>query len=139
MQRCVPETIQEVIELTGFLCFLFRSTPNREVLWRQNRDFKFFRFGSRTFACCADMGPPTGNRGAPGATSGPLFPSNMTLQESNWVGPNFICGFCVAAKLAFSDRPLAPRGPKKGQKGPFGATHAKNGIDRLEANRISVV
>ena len=27
MQRCVPETIQEVIELTGFLCFLFRSTP----------------------------------------------------------------------------------------------------------------
>merc|ERR1712208_247534 len=44
-----------------------------------------------------------------------------------------------AAKLAFSDRPLAPRGPKKGQKGPFGATHAKNGIDRLEANGISVV
>ena len=27
MQRSVPETIQEVIELTGFLCFLFRSTP----------------------------------------------------------------------------------------------------------------
>jgi len=85
------------------------------------------------------MGPPTGNRGAPGATSGPLFPSNMTLQESNWVGPIFICGFRVAAKLAFSDRPLAPRGPKKGQKGPFGATHAKNGIDRVEANEISVV
>ena len=85
------------------------------------------------------MGPPTGNRGAPGATSGPLFPSNMTLQESNWVGPIFICGFRVAAKLAFSDRPLTPRGPKKGQKGPFGATHAKNGIDRLEANGISVV
>ena len=85
------------------------------------------------------MGPPTGNRGAPGATSGPLFPSNMTLQESNWVGPIFICGFRVAAKLAFSDRPLTPRGPKKGQKGPFGATHAKNGIDRVEANEISVV
>ena len=73
------------------------------------------------------MGPPTGNRWAPGATSGPLFPSNMTLQESNWVGPIFICGFRVAAKLAFSDRPLAPWGPNKGQKGPFGATHAKNG------------
>ena len=29
-----------------------------------------------------------------------------------------------------------PPGPKKG---PFGATHAKNGIDRLEANGISVV
>ena len=28
MQRCVPEAIQEVIDLTGFLCFLFRSTPN---------------------------------------------------------------------------------------------------------------
>ena len=111
----------------------------RNGLWRFNRDFNFFRFGSRTFACCADMGPPTGNRGAPGATSGPLFPSNMTLQESNWVGPIFICGFRVAAKLAFSDQPLAPRGPKKGQKGPFGATHAKNGIDRLEANGISVV
>ena len=23
-------------------------------LWRQNQDFKFSRFGSRTFACCAD-------------------------------------------------------------------------------------
>ena len=30
MQRCVPEAIQEVIDLTGFLCFLFRSTENRE-------------------------------------------------------------------------------------------------------------
>ena len=57
----------------------------------------------------------------------------------NWGGPIFICGFCVAAKLAFSDRPLTPRGPKKGQKGPFGATHVKNGTDRLEANGISVV
>ena len=28
VHRSVPETIQEVIELTGFLCFLFRSTPN---------------------------------------------------------------------------------------------------------------
>ena len=45
----------------------------------------------------------------------------------------------MAAKLAFLDQPLTPRGPKKGQKGPFGAIHAKNGIDRLEANRISVV
>ena len=27
VQRSVAETIQEVIELTGFLCFLFRSTP----------------------------------------------------------------------------------------------------------------
>ena len=26
VHRSVPETIQEVIELTGFLCFLFRST-----------------------------------------------------------------------------------------------------------------
>ena len=85
------------------------------------------------------MGPPTGNRGAPGATSGPLFSSYMTLQESNWVGPIFICGFRVAAKLAFSDRPQTPQGPKKGQKGPFGATHWKNGIDGLEATEISVV
>merc|ERR1712091_341548 len=46
----------------------------RNGLWRFNRDFNFFRFGSRKLATWADMGPPTGNRGAPGATSGPLFP-----------------------------------------------------------------
>ena len=28
VHRSVPESIQEVIELTGFHCFLFRSTPN---------------------------------------------------------------------------------------------------------------
>ena len=40
VHRSVPETIQEVIELTGFHCFLFRSTPSRlkvtkssTVLW----------------------------------------------------------------------------------------------------------
>ena len=27
MQRSVAETFQEVIELTGSLCFMFRSTP----------------------------------------------------------------------------------------------------------------
>ena len=101
--------------------------------------FNFFRLASRARVTWADKGPPTDNRGPPGATSGPLFPSNMTLQESNWVGPIFICGFRVAAKLAFSDRPLTPRGPKKGQKGPFGATHGKNGIDRLEATEICFV
>merc|ERR1712055_1165551 len=52
----------------------------RNGLWRSNRDFKFLRFGSRKLATWADMGPPTGNQGAPGATSGPLFPSHMTLQ-----------------------------------------------------------
>ena len=31
VHRSVPETIQEVIELTGFLCFLFRSTPTEDV------------------------------------------------------------------------------------------------------------
>ena len=31
VHRSVPETIQEVIELTGFLCFLFRSTPTEEA------------------------------------------------------------------------------------------------------------
>ena len=51
----------------------------RDGLWRFNRDLNFFRFGSRKLATWADMGPPTGNRGAPGATSGPLFPSHMTL------------------------------------------------------------
>ena len=29
VHRSVPETIQEVIELTGILCFLFRSTPKK--------------------------------------------------------------------------------------------------------------
>ena len=85
------------------------------------------------------MGPTTGNRGAPEATSGPLFPSHMTLQYSNSVGPIIICGFRVAAKLAFSDRPWTPRGPKKGQKGPFGATYVKNGTDGLEATGICFV
>ena len=46
---------------------------------------------------------------------------------------------CHAVFAWRPNRPLTPRGPKKGQKGPFGATHAKNGIDRLEANGISVV
>ena len=31
VHRSVPETIQEVIELTGFLCFLFRSTPRLDI------------------------------------------------------------------------------------------------------------
>ena len=31
VHRSVPETIQEVIELTGFLCFLFRSTPKNSL------------------------------------------------------------------------------------------------------------
>ena len=30
MQRSVAETFQEVIELTGSLCFMFRSTPTSE-------------------------------------------------------------------------------------------------------------
>ena len=30
VHRSVPETIQEVIELTGILCFLFRSTPRQD-------------------------------------------------------------------------------------------------------------
>ena len=34
VHRSVPETIQEVIELTGFLCFLFRSTPIINILIR---------------------------------------------------------------------------------------------------------
>ena len=32
VQRSVAETIQEVIELTGFLCFLFRSIPNNYLM-----------------------------------------------------------------------------------------------------------
>ena len=35
LHRSVPETIQEVFELTGFLCFLFRSTPTYNV-WLTN-------------------------------------------------------------------------------------------------------
>ena len=41
--------------------------------------------------------------------------------------------------MAFSDRPWTPRGPKKGQNGPFGATHVKNGTDGLEVTEISLV
>ena len=36
--------------------------------------------------------------------------------------------FCVGAKLAFSDWPQAPKGPKTGQKGPFGAINGKTRI-----------
>ena len=42
-------------------------------------------------------------------------------------------------KSAFPDRPQTPWGKKKGKKGPCGATHGKNGIDGLEATKISVV
>ena len=34
---------------------------------------------------------------------------------------------------------LDPQVPKKGQKGPFGATHVKNEIDRLKAIKICFV
>ena len=33
MQRSVAETFQEVIELTGSLCFMFRSTPSRRNIF----------------------------------------------------------------------------------------------------------
>ena len=61
------------------------------------------------------------------------------MDTINWVGPIFSSSFRVAAKLAFLDRPQTPRGPKKGQKGPFAGTHGKNGIDRLEATKICLV
>ena len=38
MQRSVAKTFQEVLELTGSLCFMFRSTP---TIWRDNRAFNF--------------------------------------------------------------------------------------------------
>ena len=47
---------------------------------------KFLLFGCQK---SSHMGPPTGNGGAPGATSGPIFLSHMTLQYFNWVGPIF--------------------------------------------------
>ena len=78
------------------------------------------------------MAPPTANRGAYGATSGPLFPSHMTLQYYNWVEPIFSPSFCVASKIAFSDRPQPPWGPLGPQNGVSGGptgkmqtTHAK--------------
>ena len=33
MQRSVAKTFQEVLELTGSLCFMFRSTPSCNLLW----------------------------------------------------------------------------------------------------------
>ena len=45
----------------------------------------------------------------------------------------------MVAKLVFSDRPWTPMGPKKGEKGPVGASHGKSGIDGLKATEISVV
>ena len=101
--------------------------------------FNFFRLASRARVTWADKGPPTDNRGPPGATSGPLFPSHMTLQYSNWVGPILSSGFRVAAKLAFSDWLQAPWGPKKGQKGPFGALDVKIRMYGCEATEIAVV
>ena len=97
--------------------------------------FNFFRLASRARVTWADKGPLTDNRGPPGATSGPLFPSHMTLQYSNWVGPILSSGFRVAAKLTFSDWPQAPRGPKKGQKGPFRAPYGKKRNVRLRSHR----
>ena len=39
MQRSVAETFQEVIELTGSLCFMFRSTPTSS----SPKDFSYFQ------------------------------------------------------------------------------------------------
>ena len=63
----------------------------------------------------------------------------VTLQYSNGVGPILSSSFRVAAKLTFSDWPQAPRGPKKGQKGPFRAPYGKNGMYVCEATEISDV
>ena len=41
--------------------------------------------------------------------------------------------------MVFSAWPWTPWGPKNGQKGPFGATHGKNGVDSLIATKISFV
>ena len=82
--------------------------------------FNFFRLASRARVTWADKGPLTDNRGPPGATSGPLFPSHMTLQYSNWVGPILSSSFRVAAKLTFSDWPQAPWGPKRAKKALLG-------------------
>ena len=40
----------------------------------------------------------------------------MTIQYSNWVGPVFICGFRVAATLAFLDRPWTPGAQKRANR-----------------------
>ena len=101
--------------------------------------FNFSCLASRDQVMWADMGPPTDYRGPLGAASGPLFPSQMKLQYSNWVGPILSSGFRLAAKLTFSDWPQAPWGPKKGQNGPFGAPDEKNGMYGCEATEISVV
>ena len=66
-----------------------------------------------------------------------LWPPARGVGKLGWT--HFICGFRVAAKLAFSDWPWTPRGPKKGQKGPIGATHVKNVTNGLETTKISVV
>ena len=52
---------------------------------------------------------------------------------------HFQLAFSLGGKIGVFGLALHPFGPKKGQKGPFGATHIKNGTDRLEANGISVV
>ena len=43
VHRSVPETIQEVIELTGFLCFLFRSTPNINMINRIKLKYSYLQ------------------------------------------------------------------------------------------------
>jgi hypothetical protein len=61
--------------------------------------FNFSCLASRDQVMWADMGPPTDYRGPLGAASGPLFPSQMKLQYSNWVGPILSSGFPVAARI----------------------------------------
>ena len=51
VHRSVPETIQEVIELTGFLCFLFRSTPTEDVNSLKMASFSL-SFSSLFFSDC---------------------------------------------------------------------------------------
>jgi len=82
----------------------------QESLWRFNRDLIFFRFGSRTFACCADMGPPTGNRGAPGATSGPLFSGEVSeLRYKSLLYFSSKRSYCSLNDCNMYNRSLGPR------------------------------
>ena len=55
MQRSVPETIQEVIESTGYLCFLFRSTPRKAPVGWPSEKYSWSSFKGTARGCPVTM------------------------------------------------------------------------------------
>ena len=76
--------------------------------------------------------------GPPGPQVGPFSVSHDTsIILLGWT--NFYRQFLRGGQIDVFGSAQDPPGPKKGQKGPFGATHMKNRIEGLKATEILLV